>query len=155
MRRICTFIRYLRVLKIVCSNRKSGSNTFVDGLKQKVLYKNQGIYCKELKSPFIWSFGKMIYSILFYTQFMHDRIGTWKLNLTPQFGRSLTIDKFLTNSGSTTPLTALENIFNNPWIEIKDYLVALLCLDVSQEEDWIKCVINDVVESSKLLRCAH
>ena len=41
----CTFIRYLRVLKIVCSNRKSGSNTFVDGLKQKVLYKNQGIYC--------------------------------------------------------------------------------------------------------------
>ena len=40
-----TFIRYLRVLKIACSKRKSGSNTFVDGLKQKVLYKNQGIYC--------------------------------------------------------------------------------------------------------------
>lgn len=32
------------LLKIVCSKRKSGSNTFVDGLRQKVLCKKQGNY---------------------------------------------------------------------------------------------------------------
>ena len=32
------------LLKIVCSKRKSGSNTFVDGLRQKVLCKKLGNY---------------------------------------------------------------------------------------------------------------
>ena len=83
---------------------------------KKCCVKNRGIIRGDIllgtqESIYLILWQDDLLCILFYTQFMHDRIGTWKLNLTPQFGRSLTIDKFLSNSGWCNPFDSLREYF--------------------------------------------